>query len=168
MTELQTRTPAQFRPSGTNPSTRRVATRRHQTGSTSRTRMAPWRNRGASWEELKAAEAFLDTFQQFLDNFERKRVEHLTDMELFRETLRAITITHRSISRALEKHVSMASTVLDTITVLDAITVQDTITVLEKCAAVSLQLSKSYEIIVEAKILLDEATVRTAKPPAQA
>jgi hypothetical protein len=151
MTEQLKRTPALVQQSRINSSTRRVATRRRRTGhSTSRTRMGPWRNRGASWEELKAAEAFLNSF-------ERKRLEQLTDTELFRETLRAITITHRTISRALQKHIPIAKIG----------TVPDTITVLEKHAVVILQLSKSYKIIVEAWNLLDEATVRAARRPAQ-
>jgi hypothetical protein len=124
MTELPTRTPAQVRQSRTNSSTRRVATRRRG-HSTSHTRMAPWRNRGVSWEELKAAEASLDTA-------EWKKLEQLTDTELFREALREFTITHIMICRAVRKHIPIVP-----------------ITELVKLAVLIQQLAESYKVIVE-------------------
>jgi hypothetical protein len=133
MTELPTRTPAQVQQSRTNASTRRVATRRRRTGhSTSPTRMAPWRNQGASWEELKAVEASLDTA-------ERKKLDRLTDMELFRRALREITIAHLAISRAVGRRIPIAP-----------------ITELLKLAVLIQQLAESYEIIVEGWNLYDK------------
>jgi hypothetical protein len=91
--------------------------------------MAPWRNRGVSWEELKAVEASLDAA-------ERKRLDRLTDMELFRQSLRAITILHITICSVARENISIVP-----------------ITELGKLAV---QLAESYKVLVEAWKSYDE------------
>lgn len=134
MTELATRTPAQVRQSRTNPSTRRVATRRRRAGhSTSHTRMAPSRNRGVSWEDLNAAEVSLHAA-------ELKKLEQLTTTELLRKSAMAILIAHIKASHAVQKLIDAGPTTTEA----------------EKLLVMIRQQIRSYKVMVEAwKTYLD-------------
>src|SRR5262245_37172727 len=89
MTQFQRSTPPQVRQGR---STIRVVTTRSQTRhSTSRTRVAPWRNQTASWEDLKALEASLHAAKW---NKLRQELEQLTSSELMTRAWKCVVIMH--------------------------------------------------------------------------